>query len=49
MVENNQTERNGIPDDTPPVLSSWNWLYFLEAANLIALIVLFYIFTRTFR
>ena len=35
-------------EEPPPFFSSWNKLYSLVFLNLVALIVLFYIFTKTF-
>lgn len=40
--------RDAVNDEKPPILSSWNQLYGLVLLNLIVLIVLFYIFTKSF-
>lgn len=36
-------------DEPPPIGGSWTVLYAAVAANLVALILLFYAFTRAFR
>jgi len=45
MMEKQDTEPAG---ERPPFLSSWNRLYTLVLLNLVFLIVIFYLFTRTF-
>lgn len=36
-------------EEKPPAFSSWNKLYFIVFASLAAMILLFYIFTETFK
>lgn len=48
MKENFQTEEEYLKEK-PPVLNSWGQLYTVVFVNLIVLIILFYIFTVTFR
>ncbi len=43
-----QTEARTKPDETPPILKSWNRLYALVFFNLVFLILIFYAFTRIF-
>ena len=47
-MENLQIEEEKIIEEKPPVLSNWNQLYAIVLINLALLIVLFYIFTKTF-
>ncbi len=35
-------------EEPPPIMGSWNKLYGLVLANLILLIIIFYIFTKVF-
>jgi hypothetical protein len=49
MMENDQSLHNDTEEEKPPILSSWRRLYSLVLLNLIALIVIFYIFTQIFQ
>ncbi|MBT8378107.1 MAG: hypothetical protein KJN64_02630 [Ignavibacteria bacterium] len=46
MIKKNHTEKE--KDPPPPILGSWKKLYTLVILNLVALISLFYIFTKAF-
>ena len=48
-MEKELTDPPVSSEEAPPILSSWNSLYALVLLNLVILIVLFYLFTRTFR
>lgn len=47
-MENNLQKHDESHDESPPVLSSWRKLYTAVFLNLVALIILFYIFTKIF-
>jgi len=40
---------NDIIEEKPPILSSWNKIYFFVLLNLFVLIVLFYSFSEAFK
>ena len=42
-------ERPDVPEEQPPLFSSWNTWYTVVFLNLVFLIVLFWIFTQVFR
>ena len=42
-------EQSDIPEERPPLFSSWNTWYTVVFLNLVFLIVLFWTFTRVFR
>ena len=44
-----ETHKHSRAEEPPPVGGSWKNLYALVLANLAALVVLFYLFTRYFR
>ncbi len=41
-------ETNSHEEENPPILKSWKNLYFAVIANLILLIILFYIFKKIY-
>ncbi len=47
-MENEKIKNKEINQEKPPLLSSWNRLYTLVLLNLALLIVLFFLFTKTF-
>jgi hypothetical protein len=47
-MEKSQTNKEEIVDEKPPILSSWKQIYSIVLINLIVLILLFYIFTKSF-
>ncbi|MFC1725288.1 hypothetical protein ACFL4T_06650 [candidate division KSB1 bacterium] len=48
-MENDQKKNNSAPEEKPPLVSTWKRLYLLVFFNLVFLIILFYIFTKTFQ
>jgi len=42
------TTDNELHDEKPPLFPSWSWWYVLVTAWLLLLIVLFYLFTKTY-
>jgi hypothetical protein len=44
-----ETRKDSLEDEPPPFGGSWRTLYAVVLANLAALVVLFYVFTRAFR
>ena len=40
--------KNIIKEDRPPIFKSWNRLYAFVLSTLVALVILFYIFTKAF-
>ena len=44
-----ETRRHTKTEEPPPVGGSWRALYAVVLANLAALVILFYLFTRAFR
>lgn len=47
-MENEQIENKETDQEKPPILSTWNRLYFVVLLNLALLIALFYLFTKAF-
>jgi hypothetical protein len=47
-MENERIENKDVQEEKPPILSSWRKLYAVVLLNLVLLIVLFYIFTKSF-
>lgn len=47
-MENIQTDSKEYTEEKPPVLSSWKKLYAVVIGNLIVLVILFYLFTKSF-
>lgn len=47
-MENDVDKTDETIEEPPPFFSSWNKLYSLVFLNLVALIVLFYVFTKYF-
>jgi hypothetical protein len=41
-------QKNETNEEKPPFLGSWNKIYLIVFSELIVLIFLFYLFTRTF-
>lgn len=48
-TERNHENRPDSPEEPPPLFSTWNKWYIAVFLNLVFLIALFSIFTRTFR
>lgn len=47
-MENDRTKTEKIIEEKPPILSSWKQIYSIVFLNLVALIILFYLFTKYF-